>query len=116
MGKVGQLARAPNEKTTPFRPAGKRCFLLVHLVISFARTSMRYRFPNKSSTSMRTDISDGLCLTDANARTRTSVPEYGATVTGVSFRFMKDSSSDDTLYFWLSMTIQAPSSFFCQNA
>src|SRR5437879_548627 len=32
-GKVGQLARAPNEKTTPFRPAGKRCFLLVHLVI-----------------------------------------------------------------------------------
>src|SRR5439155_2619054 len=31
--KVGQLARAPNEKTTPFRPAGKRCFLLVHLVI-----------------------------------------------------------------------------------
>src|SRR5437016_14234612 len=97
MGKVGQLARAPNEKTTPFRPAGKRCFLLVHLVISFARTSMRYRFPNKSSTSMRTDISDGLCLTDANARTRTSVPEYGATVTGVSFRFMKVSSSDDSL-------------------
>ena len=31
--RVGQLARAPNEKTTPFRPAGKRCFLLVHLVI-----------------------------------------------------------------------------------
>src|SRR5438132_4962694 len=66
-------------------------------ILSFARTSMRYRFPNKSSTSMRTDISDGLCLTDANARTRTSVPEYGATVTGVSFRFMKVSSSDDSL-------------------
>src|SRR5437879_13760017 len=32
-------------------------------ILSFARTSMRYRFPNKSSTSMRTDISDGLCLT-----------------------------------------------------
>src|SRR5205823_5694721 len=45
-------------------------------ILSFARTSMRYRFPNKSSTSMRTDISDGLCLTDANARTRGFVPFY----------------------------------------
>src|SRR5438128_9946581 len=63
-------------------------------ILSFARTSMRYRFPNKSSTSVPTDISDGLCLTDANASTRTSVQEYDATVTGVAFGLMNGSSCD----------------------
>src|SRR5947199_154293 len=61
-----------------------------------ARTGLARR-EQRSPASIRTGISDGLCLTDANARTRTSVPEYGATVTGVSFRFMKVSSSDDSL-------------------
>src|SRR5438445_1745125 len=97
-GKRERWASSPGRQTKrqplsarPERDVSYSC------ILSFARTSMRYRFPNKSSTSMRTDISDGLCLTDANARTRTSVPEYGATVTGVSFRFMKVSSSDDSL-------------------